>query len=189
MAACPHGRRLSRCKECGGEGICEHGRERRRCKECGGEGICEHGREHRRCKECSGTSLCLCEHGQCTCKECHVSTLDVVTLEATAIEECEGEEGPHFEVKSATRPEYLATLQTTCPPLQNGCSRGPHFGNGGQVVSSAECGLRVHETRVLGHAPDVQQGNGGQVVWSVAKIDLWSQGATSGLVDSQTALS
>ena len=123
MAACPHGRRLSRCKECGGEGICEHGRERRRCKECGGAGICVHGREHKRCKECSGTSLCLCEHGQCTCKECHVSTLDVITLEATAIEECEGEEGPHFEVKSATRPEYLATLQT-CSKVMAGRSSG-----------------------------------------------------------------
>ena len=121
--ACPHGRRPSRCKECGGDGICEHGRERRRCKECGGAGICVHGWEHRRCKECSGTSL-----------ESHVSmsSLDVITLEATAVEECEGEEGPHFE--------RLATVMAT-----------------------------------------VQQGNGGQVVWSVAKY--------SGPVDSHTALS
>ena len=35
-SACPHGRRRSQCKECGGSGICEHGRERTRCKECGG---------------------------------------------------------------------------------------------------------------------------------------------------------
>ena len=33
-SACPHGRRRSRCKECGGSGICEHGRQRFRCKEC-----------------------------------------------------------------------------------------------------------------------------------------------------------
>ena len=33
---CPHGRRRSLCKECGGSGICEHGRQRSRCKECGG---------------------------------------------------------------------------------------------------------------------------------------------------------
>jgi hypothetical protein len=35
-SACPHGRRRSRCKECGGASICEHGRERSQCKECGG---------------------------------------------------------------------------------------------------------------------------------------------------------
>ena len=71
-SGCPHGRRLSRCKECGGADICEHGRERRRCKECGGSGICEHGRMRSTCEECDG----------------HV----LVTLEATAVEGCEGEE-------------------------------------------------------------------------------------------------
>ena len=49
---CPHGRRRSRCKECGGGSICEHGRERTKCKECGGGSICEHGRERSKCKEC-----------------------------------------------------------------------------------------------------------------------------------------
>ena len=44
-SACPHGRRRSRCKECGGSQICEHGRERSVCKECGGGTICEHGRQ------------------------------------------------------------------------------------------------------------------------------------------------
>ena len=32
--ACPHGRRRSLCKECGGGSICEHGRQRSKCKEC-----------------------------------------------------------------------------------------------------------------------------------------------------------
>ena len=35
-SACPHGRRRSDCKNCGGSSICEHGRRRYRCKECGG---------------------------------------------------------------------------------------------------------------------------------------------------------
>ena len=35
-SACPHGRRGSQCKECGGTSICEHGRVRSKCKECGG---------------------------------------------------------------------------------------------------------------------------------------------------------
>ena len=51
-SACPHGRRRSRCKECGGSGICEHGRRRTVCKECGGGSICEHGRQRYQCKEC-----------------------------------------------------------------------------------------------------------------------------------------
>ena len=51
-SACPHGKWLSLCKECGGSGICEHGRQRYTCKECGGSSICEHGRQLHRCKEC-----------------------------------------------------------------------------------------------------------------------------------------
>ena len=51
-SGCPHGRRRSQCKECGGGSICEHGRERSKCKECGGSQICEHGRVRSRCKEC-----------------------------------------------------------------------------------------------------------------------------------------
>ena len=31
---CPHQRRRSDCKECGGAGICPHQRIRSRCKEC-----------------------------------------------------------------------------------------------------------------------------------------------------------
>ena len=36
-SACPHGKRRSQCKECGGGSICEHGRIRSRCKDCRGE--------------------------------------------------------------------------------------------------------------------------------------------------------
>ena len=71
---CPHGRRRSVCKECGGSGICEHGRQRSQCKECGGSSICEHGRQRSGCKECGG---------------------HVVILEAIAVEEFEGKEEPH----------------------------------------------------------------------------------------------
>ena len=69
-SACPHGRRRSRCKECGGASICEHGRQRSECKECGGASICEHGRVRSKCKECGGASIC--EHGRqrSQCKEC-----------------------------------------------------------------------------------------------------------------------
>ena len=56
-SACPHGRRRSQCKECGGSGICEHGRQRYFCKSCGGGAYCEHGRQRRRCKECGSNKL------------------------------------------------------------------------------------------------------------------------------------
>ena len=70
MSKCEHGKRKSRCKECGGSEICEHGKRKSRCKECGGSEICEHGKRKSRCKECGGSEIC--EHGKqkSTCKEC-----------------------------------------------------------------------------------------------------------------------
>jgi hypothetical protein len=91
-SGCPHGRRRTRCKECGGASICEHGRERSTCKECGGASICKHGRRRSACKECGGSGICehgrqrskckecggasICEHGRqrFRCKECASST-------------------------------------------------------------------------------------------------------------------
>ena len=52
-SACPHGKRRTECKECGGGSICEHGRVRSTCKECGGGSICEHGRQRSHCKVCN----------------------------------------------------------------------------------------------------------------------------------------
>ena len=69
-SACPHGRRRSQCKECGGGSICEHGRQRSYCKECGGGSICEHGRVRTQCKECGGGSICEHSRIRSKCKEC-----------------------------------------------------------------------------------------------------------------------
>ena len=90
---CPHGRRRSKCKDCGGSGICEHGRVRNQCKECGGTRICEHGRVRSVCKECGGNSIC--EHGwrRTLCKECGGGG-HVTFLEASEVEEFDGEEDP-----------------------------------------------------------------------------------------------
>ena len=87
---CPHGRRRSRCKDCGGSSLCEHGRQRSKCKDCGGSGICEHGRQRSTCKDCGGGSIC--EHGRkrSACKDCKDSGGDgrqVIFLEATEVEE------------------------------------------------------------------------------------------------------
>ena len=67
---CPHGRRRTQCRECGGGSICEHGRRRSHCKECGGSNLCEHGRRRSTCKACGGASIC--EHGKHrkVCREC-----------------------------------------------------------------------------------------------------------------------
>ena len=69
-SACPHGKRRSKCKECGGASICEHGRERKQCKECGGSQICKHGRRRCRCKECGGSQICEHDRIRSRCKEC-----------------------------------------------------------------------------------------------------------------------
>ena len=69
-SACPHGKKRSFCKECGGSAICEHGRQRYSCKECGGSRICEHGRIRSQCKECGGASICVHARERSKCKEC-----------------------------------------------------------------------------------------------------------------------
>ena len=90
---CPHGRRASRCKDCGGSSLCEHGRVRSECKDCSGSSLCEHGRRPSQCKDCGGSSFC--EHGrrQWLCKECGGGGGHVTILEATQVElEFDGEE-------------------------------------------------------------------------------------------------
>ena len=67
---CPHQRKRSACKECGGAGICPHQRRRGRCKECGGAGICQHQRIRSRCKECWGGPLPARQRSKCMeCRE------------------------------------------------------------------------------------------------------------------------
>ena len=58
ISVCAHGRRKSRCKDCGGSRLCEHGRVKNQCKQCGGPGICEHGRQ-KICKDCGGRGICV----------------------------------------------------------------------------------------------------------------------------------
>ena len=76
-SACPHGKRRSQCKECGGASICKHSRERSKCKECGGGSICEHGRIRSQCKECGGSGICEHSRQRPQCKECRGSSVPV----------------------------------------------------------------------------------------------------------------
>ena len=99
---CTHGRRKTRCKECGGSQICSHGRQKNACKECGGASICTHGRHKSSCRECGGSQICehgryktvcrecggsqICEHGRQkgSCKICNLE-LCLITLQRSAI--------------------------------------------------------------------------------------------------------
>lgn len=67
---CPHNKRVSLCKECGGEYLCQHDRVKRQCKLCSGASMCVHGRRVALCRECGGSALC--EHGRQKrqCKNC-----------------------------------------------------------------------------------------------------------------------
>ena len=60
---CEHGKRVSRCAQCGGSELCaEHGRLKNQCRDCGGGSFCEHKRIRSTCKECGGGNIC--EHGK-----------------------------------------------------------------------------------------------------------------------------
>jgi hypothetical protein len=72
---CPHQRRRSRCKDCGGAGLCPHQRQRSSCKECGGSNICPHQRIRSICKECGGSSICPHQRRRSRCKECGGSSI------------------------------------------------------------------------------------------------------------------
>ena len=90
LKKCEHGRRKTRCKECGGGSICEHGKQKTQCKECGGSQICEHGRRKTRCKECGGGSIC--EHGKqkTQCKECGGSQICEHGKQKSICKDCGG---------------------------------------------------------------------------------------------------
>jgi hypothetical protein len=72
---CQHGKRKSRCKDCGGSEFCEHGKNKHYCKKCGGSVFCDHGKHKRFCKDCDGASMC--QHGKhiSRCKDCGGSEL------------------------------------------------------------------------------------------------------------------
>lgn len=67
---CPHKKRRSRCKQCGGVGICKHSKVRNACTTCKGGSVCEHSRVRSQCKECKGGSVCEHSRQRSTCKDC-----------------------------------------------------------------------------------------------------------------------
>jgi hypothetical protein len=89
-AKCPHNRRKSRCKECGGVGICEHSRIRRQCKQCGGASICEHNRRRSGCKECGGAGICEHNRERHRCKDCGGASICEHNRQRSRCKQCGG---------------------------------------------------------------------------------------------------
>ena len=87
---CPHNRRKTRCKDCGGSQICEHNRIRTQCKECGGASICKHKRQRSQCKECGGASICEHNRRRNRCKECGGASICKHNRERRKCKECGG---------------------------------------------------------------------------------------------------
>ena len=104
MVNCEHGRRKSRCKECGGSEICEHGRRNIECIECGGSQICEHDRIKRGCKECGGSQICEHNKRKSICKECYGSQICEHGNRKSRCKECGGSEiCDHGRIKSTCK--------------------------------------------------------------------------------------
>ncbi len=73
---CEHGKRKSRCVECGGSEICEHGKRKSRCTDCGnGSELCEHKRIRTVCIECRGSQICEHQKIRTRCIDCKGSQI------------------------------------------------------------------------------------------------------------------
>ena len=87
---CEHGKRKTRCKDCGGGGLCIHGKRKTRCKDCGGKGICEHNHIRSTCKECGGTSICEHNKVRSKCKECEGASICEHGISKYYCKKCKG---------------------------------------------------------------------------------------------------
>jgi hypothetical protein len=105
---CLHGKRKSRCVDCGGSAICEHKKIKIQCKACGGSQICIHNKMKTICKECGGGSFCehnkkrsvckecngtnICEHNKLKqqCKDCHGTRICVHNIQISNCFSCKG---------------------------------------------------------------------------------------------------
>ena len=89
MSKCEHGKRISRCVDCGGSEICEHKKIKSRCVECGGCSICEHKKRKDHCKECGNS---YCKHGRekTTCVTCDGSMFCKHKKNKYRCKECDG---------------------------------------------------------------------------------------------------
>jgi len=111
QAECPHGRRKSRCTECGGSGLCQHGRRKSRCTDCGGsvQAKCPHGRQKSRCTECDGSGLCQHGRRKSKCSECQ-TLADIAGLDVSKVMSCGL--APKLLTRPAAVHSYIPVLLT-----------------------------------------------------------------------------
>ena len=87
---CPHDKRRTRCKDCGGGSICIHGKQRATCKDCGGSQICIHGKQRATCKDCGGSQICIHGKHRAICKDCGGSKICIHGKQRPICKDCGG---------------------------------------------------------------------------------------------------
>jgi len=92
MPNCEHGKRKSRCKECGGSELCTHDKIKYNCKDCNGSLFCEHGNRKPQCKECGGCSICEHNVRKSYCKICNGAEICIHNKRKSRCPECNGSE-------------------------------------------------------------------------------------------------
>ena len=92
MSNCKHGKRKSRCKECGGSELCIHDKIKYNCKDCFGSLFCEHGKRKPQCKECGGCSICVHDIRKSYCKICNGTEICIHDKRKSRCIECNGSE-------------------------------------------------------------------------------------------------
>ena len=98
---CEHGKKKSRCVDCGGSGICQHKIIKSNCKECGGRTFCQHKKQKRNCKECGGSAFCV--HGKYKqyCRECGGSAFCQHNRQKKDCKDCRGSNYCIHEIRRA----------------------------------------------------------------------------------------
>ena len=87
---CPHGKRRTRCAECGGAGVCEHKQDRYRCAACGGGSICKHTKLRSECAVCGGGSICEHKRRRSKCPTCGGASICKHTKQRSKCAACGG---------------------------------------------------------------------------------------------------
>jgi hypothetical protein len=87
---CIHGKRNSRCVECGGSEMCIHGKRNSRCVECGGSEMCIHEKQKPFCRECNGSQFCIHNKTKSICIDCGGSRICKHRKQKPFCKECGG---------------------------------------------------------------------------------------------------
>ena len=87
---CPHNKKKSKCKDCGGIGICIHNRLKNTCKYCGGSDICIHNIRKYKCKDCGGSQICTHNRVKSACKDCGGSDICIHNRYKSKCKDCGG---------------------------------------------------------------------------------------------------